>query len=143
MAPALITGTTIIIQPREETPLNAEIFAQIIIDAELPAGVVNVVHGRGATVGEAITRHSDIDLITFTGSTRAGSAIMAAASKNVTRVNLELGGKAPAIVMADCDLDLAVRAVRDSRLTNNGQVCNCAERIYVQGRWYTRPERGW
>jgi lactaldehyde dehydrogenase / glycolaldehyde dehydrogenase len=132
MAPALITGNTIIIMPSEETPLNAEIFAQIIIDAELPAGVVNVVHGRGATVGEAITRHSDIDLITFTGSTRAGSAIMAAASKNVTRVNQELGGKAPAIVMADCDLDLAMRAVRASRLTNNGQVCNCAERTYVQ-----------
>jgi lactaldehyde dehydrogenase / glycolaldehyde dehydrogenase len=132
MAPALIAGNTIIIKPSEETPLNAEIFAQIVINAELPAGVVNVVHGRGATVGEAITRHSDIDLITFTGSTRAGSAIMAAASKNITRVNLELGGKAPAIVMADCDLDLAVRAVRDSRLTNNGQVCNCAERIYVQ-----------
>ena len=131
MAPALITGNTIVIKPSEETPLNAEIFAQIIIEAELPAGVVNVVHGL-ASVGEAITRHSDIDLITFTGSTRAGSAIMEAASKNVTRVNLELGGKAPAIVMADCELDLAVRAVRDSRLTNNGQVCNCAERIYVQ-----------
>jgi lactaldehyde dehydrogenase / glycolaldehyde dehydrogenase len=131
MAPALITGNTIVIKPSEETPLNAEIFAQIIIDAELPAGVVNVVHGL-ASVGEAITRHSDIDLITFTGSTHVGSAIMAAASKNITRVNLELGGKAPAIVMADCDLDLAVRAVRDSRLTNNGQVCNCAERIYVQ-----------
>jgi lactaldehyde dehydrogenase/glycolaldehyde dehydrogenase len=132
MAPALITGNTIVIKPSEETPLNAEIFAQIVIDAELPPGVVNVVHGRGASVGAAITRHPDIDLITFTGSTRAGSAIMAAASTNVTRVSLELGGKAPAIVMADCDLDLAVRAVRDSRLTNNGQVCNCAERIYVQ-----------
>jgi lactaldehyde dehydrogenase / glycolaldehyde dehydrogenase len=131
MAPALITGNTIIIKPSEETPLNAAIFAQIIVESELPAGVVNVVHG-GAKVGEAITRHSNIDLITFTGSTRAGSAIMGAASKNVTRVNLELGGKAPAIVMADCDLDLAVRAVRDSRLTNNGQVCNCAERVYVQ-----------
>jgi lactaldehyde dehydrogenase/glycolaldehyde dehydrogenase len=131
MAPALITGNTIVIKPSEETPLNAEMFAQIVVAAELPAGVVNVVHGR-ANVGEAITRHSDINLITVTGSTRAGSAIMAAASKNLTRVNLELGGKAPAIVMADCDLDLAVRAVRDSRLTNNGQVCNCAERIYVQ-----------
>jgi lactaldehyde dehydrogenase / glycolaldehyde dehydrogenase len=132
MAPALITGNTIVIKPSEETPLNAEIFAQIIVDSELPAGVVNVVHGRGAIVGEAITHHSDIGLITFTGSTRAGSAIMAAASQNVTRVSLELGGKAPAIVMADCDLDLAVRAVTTSRLTNNGQVCNCAERIYVQ-----------
>lgn len=132
MAPALITGNTIIIKPSQETPLNADLFAQIIHECELPAGVVNVVYGRGSAVGEAISSHPGIDLVTFTGSTAAGTAIMSAAARNVTKVNLELGGKAPAIVMADCDLDLAVRAIRDSRLTNNGQVCNCVERIYVQ-----------
>jgi lactaldehyde dehydrogenase/glycolaldehyde dehydrogenase len=132
MAPALITGNTIVIKPSEETPLNAYLFSHILVECELPVGVVNVVYGTGSGVGSQMSNHPGIDLITFTGSTRAGSLIMAAAAKNVTKVNLELGGKAPAIVMADCDLDLAVRAITASRLTNNGQVCNCAERIYVQ-----------
>ncbi len=134
MAPALVTGNTIVIKPSEETPNNAGLFAEIIAQSELPPGVANVVYGRGGTVGAALSGHPDVDLITFTGSTRAGTAIMAAASKNITKVNLELGGKAPAIVMDDADIDLAVRAVRDSRLTNSGQICNCAERVYVQER---------
>ena len=132
MAPALITGNTVVIKPSEETPLNADLFARIVNDSGLPAGVVNVVYGKGSGVGEAISGHPGIDMITFTGSTRAGAQIMARAAQNVTKVNLELGGKAPAIVMADCDLDLAVRAVRASRLNNTGQICNCAERVYVQ-----------
>ena len=134
MAPALVTGNTIVIKPSEETPNNAALFAEIIAQSELPPGVANVVYGRGGTVGAALSGHPDVDLITFTGSTRAGAAIMGAASRNITKVNLELGGKAPAIVMDDADIDLAVRAVRDSRLTNSGQICNCAERVYVQER---------
>jgi lactaldehyde dehydrogenase / glycolaldehyde dehydrogenase len=131
MAPALITGNTIVVKPSEETPNNAQLFAEIVAESDLPAGVFNIVYGRGATTGAALTRNPDIGLITFTGSTRAGSAIMTAAAQNITKVNLELGGKAPAIVMHDADIDLAARAVQQSRLTNNGQVCNCAERIYV------------
>ncbi len=134
MAPALVTGNTIVIKPSEETPNNAGLFAEIIAQSELPPGVVNVVYGRGTTVGAALSSHPDVDLITFTGSTRAGAAIMSAASKNITKVSLELGGKAPAIIMDDADIDLAVRAVRDSRLTNSGQICNCVERVYVQER---------
>ncbi len=132
LAPALVTGNTIILKPSEETPLNAGLFAEIVAASDLPPGVVNIVYGRGATTGAALTADPDLGLITFTGSTRAGSAIMRAAAANITKVNLELGGKAPAIVMKDADLDVAVKAVQASRLTNNGQVCNCAERIYVQ-----------
>ncbi|WP_034995716.1 aldehyde dehydrogenase [Beijerinckia mobilis] len=132
MAPALVTGNTIVIKPSEETPNNAALFAGLVAETDLPPGLFNLVYGRGTTVGEAMTSHPDVNLISFTGSVRAGSAIMASAAKNITKVNLELGGKAPAIVMKDCDIDLAVRAVTGSRVINSGQVCNCAERIYVQ-----------
>lgn len=131
-APALITGNTAVIKPSEQTPLNADLFARIVAESDLPSGVFNIVHGRGPSVGHALASHPDVGLVTFTGSTRGGRAVMEAASRNITKVNLEFGGKAPAIVMADADLDLAVRAVTTSRVTNNGQVCNCAERIYVQ-----------
>ena len=134
MAPALVAGNTIVVKPSEETPLNAHLLAEIIARSGLPDGVVNVVHGRGPSVGAALARHRDIALISFTGSVAVGAAIMAMAATNITKVNLELGGKAPAIVMDDADLELAVRAVTASRLTNNGQVCNCAERIYVHDK---------
>ena len=132
IAPALVTGNTIVIKPSEETPLNADLFADIIAHSELPPGVVNVVHGRGVSVGTALSSHPDVAMISFTGSARAGAAIMTEAAKNLTKVNLELGGKAPAIVMQDANLDLAVRAITASRLINSGQVCNCVERVYVQ-----------
>jgi lactaldehyde dehydrogenase / glycolaldehyde dehydrogenase len=130
-APALITGNTIVIKPSEETPLNAVKFCELMAEIAAPPGVFNVVHGRGPTVGRALAGSPRAGLISFTGSVETGSAIMAAAAQNITKVNLELGGKAPAIVMADADLDLATRAIRASRLINSGQVCNCAERVYV------------
>jgi lactaldehyde dehydrogenase / glycolaldehyde dehydrogenase len=131
-APALVTGNTIVIKPSEETPHNAVKFCELLAETDLPPGVINVVHGRGATAGKALAGSRRIGLISFTGSVETGSAIMAAAAPNITKVNLELGGKAPAIVMADADIDLAVRAVTASRVINSGQVCNCAERVYVQ-----------
>ncbi|WP_246725034.1 aldehyde dehydrogenase [Beijerinckia sp. L45] len=134
LAPALVTGNTIVIKPSEETPNNAALFADIVAASDLPAGVFNLVYGRGGTTGAALVRNPDVGMLTFTGSVRAGSAIMAAAAPNITKLSLELGGKAPAIVMADADLDLAARAIRDSRVLNNGQVCNCAERVYVQDK---------
>jgi lactaldehyde dehydrogenase / glycolaldehyde dehydrogenase len=133
-APALITGNTIVIKPSEETPLNAVKFCELLAGTGLPPGVINIVHGRGATVGKALSSSKRAGLISFTGSVETGSKIMAAAAANITRVNLELGGKAPAIVMADADLDLAVKAVQASRILNSGQVCNCAERVYVQAK---------
>jgi len=131
-APALVTGNTIVIKPSEETPHNAVKFCELLADLDLPPGLINVVHGRGATAGKAIAGSPRAGMISFTGSVGTGSAIMAAAAPNITKVNLELGGKAPAIVMADSDIDLAVRAVTASRVINSGQVCNCAERVYVQ-----------
>jgi len=131
MAPALLTGNTIVIKPSEETPNNAAKFAEIVAQTDLPAGVFNIVYGRGATTGHALAGDPRIGMVSFTGSVETGSKIMVAAAKNITKVNLELGGKAPAIVLPDADLDLAVKAIRDSRVINSGQVCNCAERIYV------------
>ncbi|MFD2252553.1 lactaldehyde dehydrogenase/glycolaldehyde dehydrogenase [Pseudochelatococcus lubricantis] len=132
LAPALVTGNTIVIKPSEETPINAFVFAELVAETDLPRGVFNLIGGQGATSGEALVTHPGIDLVTFTGSVGTGSHIMQAAGKNLTRVNLELGGKAPAIVLADADLDLAAKAIYDSRVINTGQVCNCAERVYVE-----------
>lgn len=131
MAPALITGNTIVIKPSEETPNNAALFARLVTETGLPQGVFNIVYGRGRT-GQALTQHPDVRMVSFTGSVETGSRIMADAAKNITKVNLELGGKAPAIVTADADLDLAARAVTQSRTLNTGQVCNAAERVYVE-----------
>ncbi len=131
-APALVTGNTIVIKPSEETPLNAAAFCALVVEAGLPPGVINVVHGRGRTVGAQLAGSRRAGLVSFTGSVDTGSAIMAAAAPNITKVNLELGGKAPAIVMGDANVDLAVQAIKASRVINSGQVCNCAERVYVQ-----------
>jgi lactaldehyde dehydrogenase / glycolaldehyde dehydrogenase len=130
--PALITGNTIVIKPSEETPHNAVKFCELLQQIEMPPGLINVVHGRGPAAGNALALSPRIGMVSFTGSVETGSAIMAAAAKNITKVNLELGGKAPAIVMGDADLDLTVRAIKASRVLNSGQVCNCAERVYVQ-----------
>ena len=130
--PALITGNTIVIKPSEETPHNAVKFCEILVEMGFPPGLINVVHGRGAGAGRALASSPQIGMINFTGSVDTGSAVMAAAAKNITKVNLELGGKAPAIVMADANVDLSVNAIKASRVINSGQVCNCAERVYVQ-----------
>lgn len=138
LAPALLTGNTIVIKPSEFTPNNAIAFAQIVHDVGLPAGVFNLVLGRGETVGQELAGNPKVAMVSMTGSVAAGEKIMTAAAKNITKVCLELGGKAPAIVMDDADLELAVKAIVDSRVINTGQVCNCAERVYVQKGIYDR-----
>ncbi|MBF4663792.1 aldehyde dehydrogenase, partial [Cronobacter malonaticus] len=138
LAPALITGNTIVIKPSEFTPNNAIAFAQIVHEVGLPAGVFNLVLGRGETVGQELAGNPKVALVSMTGSVGAGEKIMAAAAKNITKVCLELGGKAPAIVMDDADVPLAVKAIVDSRVINTGQVCNCVERVYVQKGIYDR-----
>lgn len=135
-APALLTGNTIVIKPSELTPNNAIIFAQIVDEIGLPAGVFNLVTGYGPVVGHELAANPKVGLVSLTGSVGAGIATMQAAAKNITKVSLELGGKAPAIVMNDADLDLAVKAIVASRMINTGQVCNCAERLYVQDGVY-------
>jgi len=130
-APALVTGNTIVIKPSEETPHNAVLFCELLAQANVPPGVINFVHGRGISTGQALASSRQIGMVSFTGSVGTGSAIMTAAAPNITKVNLELGGKAPVLVMADANLDLAAKAVTASRVINSGQVCNCAERVYV------------
>lgn len=132
MAPALVTGNTIVVKPSEETPINALIFTEILDTVGLPPGVFNLVNGAGEVVGDELARNEAIELVSITGSESAGKKVMEAASRNVTKVNLELGGKAPAIVLEDADIDKAVQYIIDSRIINSGQVCNCAERVYVQ-----------
>lgn len=131
MAPALITGNTVVIKPSSDTPNNAFEFAKIVAQTNLPAGIFNLVSGKGSVVGNELSSNPKVGMVSFTGSVETGSKIMELASKNITKVSLELGGKAPAIVMDDADIDLAVKAIKDSRIINTGQVCNCAERVYV------------
>jgi len=120
-----------VIKPSSETPNNAFEFAKLVAKSSLPRGVFNLISGSGSVVGKALASHPRVGMVSLTGSVDGGVAVMHAASDNVTKVSLELGGKAPAIVMGDADLGLAVNAIRASRIINTGQVCNCAERAYV------------
>ncbi|WP_286154929.1 aldehyde dehydrogenase [Bacillus sp. FJAT-27264] len=131
MAPALITGNTIVVKPSAESPNNAVAFAKIVDNIGLPKGVFNLVTGKGGEVGNELASNPKVGMVSLTGSVPAGQKVMQAAAENIIKVSLELGGKAPAIVMDDADLDLAVKAIVDSRVINTGQVCNCAERVYV------------
>lgn len=136
VAPSMIAGDTVVLKPHELTPLSALEMARLFEEAGMPAGVVNIVTGPGADVGGAITSSPDVNLITMTGSVPTGKRIMAAAADHLTPISLELGGKAPFIVMADSDLDLAVRSAVTSRYMNCGQVCICNERTLVQRKVY-------
>lgn len=131
LAPALLTGNTVVAKPSEVTPLSTLALTRLIDEnLDLPAGVFNVVCGAGET-GAALVRSPLTSMVSFTGHRDTGKGIMAAAAANLTRVALELGGKAPAIVWSDADLDLAVQAIVEARHTNAGQVCTCAERVLV------------
>lgn len=131
MAPALVTGNTIVIKPSTETPNNAYEFAKIAHEVGLPKGVFNVVSGKGSVVGHELSSNHKVGMVSLTGSVEAGTKIMEAAAKNIIKVSLELGGKAPAIVYKDANIDMAVENIKNSRIVNNGQVCNNAERVYV------------
>jgi len=131
VAPALIAGDTIVLKSHEDTPLSALAMARIFDRAGVPPGVVNILTGTGPVVGEALCTAPDVDLLTMTGSVPTGKRIMTNAAQHLTPVSLELGGKAPFIVMPDADLDQAVRAAATSRYMNCGQVCICNERTYV------------
>ena len=132
VAPALLTGNTVVIKPSSETPATTLAFAELAAGLDLPAGVLNIISGKGSTLGETLVRSPLTGMVTLTGSVEAGTKIIAATAENITKCSLELGGKAPAIVCADADIDLAVKAVVASRVIFSGQVCNCAERVYVE-----------
>ncbi|MHB8690247.1 MAG: aldehyde dehydrogenase family protein [Solirubrobacteraceae bacterium] len=138
VAPALMAGNAMVIKPSSTTPLSALALAAIFERAGIPAGIVSVLAGRGGKLGEALVRNPLTQLVTLTGSVAAGEKIAAGAAENLAAVSLELGGKAPFIVMDDADIDSAARHALTARFQNNGQVCTCNERTYVHRRVYAQ-----
>lgn len=136
VVPALATGATCVLKPSEHTPLSAQIYAEIVDAAGYPAGVFNLVQGDGPTVGAAMSRHPDIAMMSFTGSTRAGAFVSKDAADSVKRVTLELGGKSPNLVFADADLEKAVADSVAECFQNTGQSCNAPTRMLVERSCY-------
>nr|WP_306120741.1 MULTISPECIES: aldehyde dehydrogenase family protein [unclassified Roseitalea] len=132
IAPALAAGCTVLLKPAEQTPLTALRLAELVAEAGFPKGVVNVLTGFGETAGAAITAHRGVDKVSFTGSTEIGKKIAQAATGNLKRVTLELGGKSPNVIFADADLDEAIPAAAMAIFGNSGQVCNAGSRLYVE-----------
>src|SRR6478672_3922099 len=132
LAPALAAGNTVVLKPAEQTPVTAMEFAKLVQEAGFPEGVVNVVPGYGETAGAALASHRGIDKIAFTGSTEIGKVIAKAAADNLTKVSLELGGKAPNIVFADADIEQAVNGAMMGIFFNQGQVCCAGSRLFVE-----------
>lgn len=131
VAPALAAGCTMVLKPSELAPLNALLFAEIVDEAGVPPGVFNLVNGDGPGVGEAISRHPDIDMVSFTGSTRAGILVAKAAADTIKRVHQELGGKSANILLPDVDLEMAVTKGVAGCFGNSGQSCNAPTRMFV------------
>ncbi len=131
-APALAMGNGIVSKPSEMTPLTADALAKILLEAGLPPGVFNVVHGLGGEAGQALVEHPEVKAISFTGGTATGRRVAATAAPLLKKVSLELGGKNPTIVFADCDLDATVTGVVRSAFSNTGQICLCGSRILVE-----------
>jgi acyl-CoA reductase-like NAD-dependent aldehyde dehydrogenase len=136
LAPALATGNTCILKPAEQTPLSTIRLGELILEAGFPPGVVNILTGFGETAGAAISEHPDIDKVAFTGSTSVGKLITRAASGNLKRVSLELGGKSPNIIFADADLDKAVASAVTGFCSLSGQLCIAGSRIFIQEQIY-------
>ncbi|WP_147802479.1 aldehyde dehydrogenase [Alkalicoccus halolimnae] len=132
VATSLMAGCTIVLKPSQQTPNTAAYFTEMLDKMDiLPKGVYNFITGKGSTLGNALATHEKVAMVTMTGSIPAGVKVMEAAAQNITKVNLELGGKAPAIVTEQADLDLAVENITKSRIINAGQACTNAERVYV------------
>jgi len=133
VAPALACGNTVVVKPSEETPATATLLAEAMQEAGIPNGVYNVVHGFGpGSAGEFLTQHQDVNAVTFTGESQTGAAIMKTVASSVKPVSFELGGKNAAIIFADCDFEETNDGVADAVFLNTGQVCLCAERVYVE-----------
>ena len=136
ICPALATGSTVVLKPAEQTPLSALRLGELILEAGIPPGVVNIVTGLGETAGAALAGHPGIDKIAFTGSTEIGKLIAKYAAENVTRVSLELGGKSPVIILPDANLDMAIPGAAMGIFFNHGQVCTAGSRLYVHKKVY-------
>src|SRR5215510_6847572 len=132
LGPALATGNTVVLKPAEQTPLTALRLGELIQEAGIPDGVVNIVPGYGETAGAALAAHPDVDKVAFTGSTEVGKLILQAASGNLKKVSLELGGKSPNVVFGDTDIDKAIAGSASAIFFNHGQCCCAGSRLYVE-----------
>jgi len=138
IAPALAAGCTVVAKPSEVTPMTAFLLSEICIEAGLPAGVLNIVHGLGGKVGNAIVSHPDIPLISFTGGTATGKSIAGIAAPMFKKLSLELGGKNPNIIFADCNYEIMLATTMQSSFANQGQICLCGSRIFVERSIYEK-----
>ncbi len=138
IAPALAAGNCVVAKPSEVTPMTASLLGKLCTKAGIPPGVLNIVHGLGPKVGSAITAHPKITAISFTGGTRTGAEIARTAAPMFKKLSLELGGKNPVLVFADCDLDEAVRTTVLSSFSNQGQICLCGSRVFIEQSIYDR-----
>lgn len=138
VAPALAAGCTVVAKPSEVTPMTAYLFSKLCIEAGLPEGVLNIVHGLGAKAGQAIIEHPEISAISFTGGTATGKKIAATAAPMFKKLSLELGGKNPNIIFADCDFEKAVSTTIQSSFSNQGEICLCGSRIFVERPLYDK-----
>jgi phenylacetaldehyde dehydrogenase len=142
LGPALTAGCSLVLKPAEETPLSAPVLGEILVEAGVPEGVVNIVNGFGHTVGAALAAHPDVDKIAFTGSTEVGKLIVQAASGNLKKVMLELGGKSPVLIFDDADLPKAIAGAALGIFINSGQGCVCGSRVYAHRRVYDQVVEG-
>jgi acyl-CoA reductase-like NAD-dependent aldehyde dehydrogenase len=131
VAPALAAGCTVVLKPSEVAPINAFVLAEVIQEVGLPAGVFNLVTGYGPVVGEALAAHADVDMVSFTGSTRAGRRVSELGAQTIKRVHLELGGKSASVVLDDADLEKAVAGTVTACFLNSGQTCSAHTRLLV------------
>ena len=136
LAPAIATGNCVVAKPSELAPLTAAMFCQLVQEAGFPPGVINVLHGLGSQVGEPLITHPQVRAVSFTGSTQTGRHIYAQAAKSLKKVSLEMGGKNPAIIFADCDFSSTLQTVLRSSFTNQGEICTCNSRVFVQESLY-------
>src|SRR6202034_2711406 len=142
IAPALAAGCTVVLKAAEQTPMTALRLAELVQEAGFPAGVVNVLTGFGETAGAALAAHPDVDKVAFTGSTEVVKLIVQAAAGNLKKVSLELGGKSPAIVFPDADLDHAIGGVADAIFYNQGQCCTAGSRLFAHKSVYDKVMEG-
>jgi aldehyde dehydrogenase (NAD+) len=140
VAPALIAGCTVVLKPSEVAPLNAFVFAECTQTAGIPAGVFNLVCGRGSEVGEALVTHPLVAVVSLTGSVRSGARVAALAAAGIRRVCLELGGKSPNLVLDDADLEVVIPHALEQAFINSGQACNALSRLLVPRRWLAEVE---
>jgi aminomuconate-semialdehyde/2-hydroxymuconate-6-semialdehyde dehydrogenase len=136
IAPALAAGNTVVAKPSEVTPMTAFLLSELCNEAGMPPGVLNIVHGTGPGAGNAIVSHPDVPLISFTGGTSTGQHIASVAAPMFKKLSLELGGKNPNLIFADCDFDQALKTSLNSSFANQGQICLCGSRIYIERSIY-------